>query len=198
MHGGRSRDSSRLNLDRMANLRKRAASLCQSLPPNATGSLPMGHALPNALQDTLIIWSRMRGLTTLWLPGCDHASISTQSVVENLLWRREKKTKHDVGRQKFNESVIDWTEEYQQKINDAVRRIGASLDWSRKASTMNEKHTAATVEHFVRLHEGVIYGANRLVNWCTRLNPGLSTTKSSKGGHCWMYWDTTIKSSLGQ
>ena len=117
----------------------------------------------------------MRGLTTLWLPGCDHASISTQSVVEKMLWRREKKTKHDLGRQKFNETVMDWKEEYHQKINDAVRRMGASLDWSREAFTMDENHTIATIEHFVRLHEeGVIYRACRLVNWCTRLNTGLS------------------------
>lgn len=135
----------------------------------------MGHALPNAIQDTLIRWSRMRGLTTLWLPGCDHASISTQSVVEKMLWRREKKTKHDLGRQKFKETVMDWKEEYHQKINHAVRRMGASLDWSREAFTMDENHTAATIEHFVRLHEeGVIYRASRLINWCTRLNTGLS------------------------
>lgn len=92
-----------------------------------------------------------------------------------MLWRREKKTKHDLGRQKFNETAMDWKEEYHQKINHAVRRMGASLDWSREAFTMDENHTAATVEHFMRLHEeGVIYRASRLVNWCTRLNTGLS------------------------
>lgn len=92
-----------------------------------------------------------------------------------MLWRREKKTKHDLGRQKFNETVMDWKDEYRQKINHAVRRMGASLDWSREAFTMDENHTAATIEHFVRLHEeGVIYRASRLVNWCTRLNTGLS------------------------
>lgn len=135
----------------------------------------MGHALPNALQDTLIRWNRMRGLTTLWVPGCDHASISTQSVVENMLWRREKKTRHDLGREKFNETVLDWKEEYHQKINRAIKRMGASLDWSREAFTMDENHSIATIEHFVRLHEeGVIYRDNRLVNWCTKLNTGVS------------------------
>lgn len=144
-------------------------------PPNVTGALHMGHALPNALQDALIRWNRMKGLSTLWVPGCDHASISTQSVVENMLWRRQKKTRHDLGRQKFNQTVMDWKEEYQAKINNVLRRMGASLDWSREAFTMDESHTAATIEHFVRLYdEGIIYRDNRLVNWCTKLNTSVS------------------------
>lgn len=144
-------------------------------PPNVTGALHMGHALPNALQDTLIRWNRMRGLSTLWVPGCDHASISTQSVVENMLWRRQKKTRHDLGRQKFNETVMDWKEEYHAKINNVLKRMGGSLDWSREAFTMDKKHTIATIEHFVRLHDkGTIYRDNRLVNWCTKLNTSVS------------------------
>jgi valyl-tRNA synthetase len=77
-------------------------------PPNVTGALHMGHALPTSLQDCMIRWNRMKGLTTLWLPGCDHAGISTQSVVENMLWRREQKTRHDLGREKFVNRVWDW------------------------------------------------------------------------------------------
>ncbi|KAG9243680.1 tRNA synthetases class I-domain-containing protein [Calycina marina] len=86
-------------------------------PPNVTGNLHMGHALGNALQDVMIRYNRMCGKTTLWLPGCDHASISTQSVVENMLWRRQKKTRHDLGRAKFTEVVWDWKTEYHQNIN---------------------------------------------------------------------------------
>lgn len=144
-------------------------------PPNVTGALHCGHALANALQDTLIRWHRMRGFTTLFLPGCDHAGISTQSVVENMLWRRQGKTRYDLGRPKFLETVQDWKEEYHQKINRVLRRMGGSLDWSREAFTMDANLSAAVTETFVRLHEeGYIYRSNRLVNWCTKLNTALS------------------------
>lgn len=144
-------------------------------PPNVTGALHMGHALPNALQDTLIRWNRMRGLTTLWLPGCDHAGISTQSVVEKMLWRRRKQTRHDLGRQKMVDLIWDWKEEYHQKINGVLKRMGGSFDWTREAFTMDKNLSAAVTETFVQLHEeGIIYRANRLVNWCTKLNTALS------------------------
>ncbi|KAL8947813.1 MAG: hypothetical protein Q9222_005940 [Ikaeria aurantiellina] len=144
-------------------------------PPNVTGALHMGHALPNALQDTLIRWNRMRGLTTLWLPGCDHAGISTQSVVENMLWRRRKQTRHDLGRKKMVDLIWDWKEEYHQKINSVLKRMGGSFDWTREAFTMDKNLSAAVTETFVQLHEeGIIYRANRLVNWCTKLNTALS------------------------
>ncbi|TVY85204.1 Mitochondrial Valine--tRNA ligase, partial [Lachnellula suecica] len=144
-------------------------------PPNVTGNLHMGHALGNALQDVMIRWNRMHGKTTLWLPGCDHAGISTQSVVENMLWRRQQKTRHDLGRPKFVETVWDWKNEYHVKINTVLRRMGGSFDWTREAFTMDENFTAAVTETFVTLHEqGIIYRANRLVNWCTKLNTSLS------------------------
>ncbi|KAH9205520.1 valyl-tRNA synthetase-like protein [Leptodontidium sp. 2 PMI_412] len=144
-------------------------------PPNVTGNLHMGHALGNALQDVVIRYNRMCGKTTLWLPGCDHASISTQSVVENMLWRRQKKTRHDLGRAKFTEVVWDWKTEYHQNINRVLRRMGGSFDWTREAFTMDENCTAAVLETFVKLHEeGIIYRANRLVNWCTKLNTAVS------------------------
>lgn len=144
-------------------------------PPNVTGNLHMGHALGTALQDVMIRWNRMQGKTTLWLPGCDHAGISTQSVVENMLWRREQKTRHDLGRPKFVETVWEWKNEYHQRINNALRRLGGSFDWTREAFTMDENFTAAVTETFVSLHEdGSIYRANRLVNWCTKLNTALS------------------------
>lgn len=144
-------------------------------PPNVTGALHLGHALTNAIQDTLIRWNRMKGLTTLYLPGCDHAGIATQSVVENRLWREEKKTRHNLGREKFVSTVWDWKEQNHQKINNVLRRMGGSFDWSREAFTMDANRSAAVSETFVKLHEeGIIYRANRLVNWCTKLNTALS------------------------
>ena len=135
----------------------------------------MGHAMTIALQDTMIRWNRMLGKTTLWLPGCDHAGIATQNVVENMLWKRQKKTRHDLGRQEFVKLTWVWKEEYHVKINDATRRMGSSVDWSREAFTMDENLSRAVTETFVRLHEeGLIYRANRLVNWCTKLNTAIS------------------------
>ena len=144
-------------------------------PPNVTGSLHMGHALTNALQDTLIRWQRMKGKTTLWVPGMDHAGISTQSVVEKMLWKKEKKTRHDLGRKALVDRVWDWKHEYHANIRTALRRLGGSMDWTREAFTMDANLSAAVMETFVRLHEeGIIYRANRLVNWCVALNTSLS------------------------
>lgn len=144
-------------------------------PPNVTGALHCGHALGTALQDLLIRWHRMRGFTTLYVPGCDHASISTQSVVEKMLWKKEKLTRHDLGREKFLQRSMDWKNEYQNKINTVLRRLGGSFDWTREAFTMDPKMTQAVVEAFVQLHDqGFIYRANRLVNWCVQLNTTIS------------------------
>ncbi len=144
-------------------------------PPNVTGALHMGHALPNALQDTMIRWNRMRGLTTLWVPGCDHAGISTQSVVEKMIMRTEGKTKHDLGRKETVDRIWQWKDKYHKNINNALKRMGGSFDWTREAFTMNPTFTAAVTETFCTLHEeGLIYRSNRLVNWCTALNTSLS------------------------
>ncbi|KAK7429693.1 valine--tRNA ligase [Neonectria magnoliae] len=144
-------------------------------PPNVTGALHMGHALGNSLQDLLIRYNRQKGKTTLWLPGCDHAGIATRSVVEKMLWKVEKQTRHDLGRTKFVELVQDWKEEYHQKINNAFRKMGCSLDWSREAFTMDENFSAAVTDVFVKFHEeGIIYRANRLVNWDSTLMTALS------------------------
>jgi valyl-tRNA synthetase len=102
-------------------------------PPNVTGALHCGHALATALQDTLIRWNRMKGLTVLYLPGCDHAGISTQSVVENMLWRREKKTRHDLGRQALVERIWEWKGEYHARIKTVLHRLAGSFDWTREA-----------------------------------------------------------------
>ncbi|KAI7521614.1 valyl-tRNA synthetase-like protein, partial [Hortaea werneckii] len=145
-------------------------------PPNVTGALHIGHALATSLQDALIRWNRMKGLTVLYVPGCDHAGISTQSVVENMLYnRRNGLTRHDLGREKFVNTVWEWKEEYHVKINKVLRRLGGSMDWSREAFTMDENLSAAVRQTFVQLHdESLIYRANRLVNWCTRLTTALS------------------------
>jgi valyl-tRNA synthetase len=145
-------------------------------PPNVTGALHIGHALATALQDAMIRWNRMKGLTVLYVPGCDHAGISTQSVVENMLYmRRNGMTRHDLGREKFVETVWEWKEEYHSKINKVMRRLGGSMDWTREAFTMDPNLSSAVRKSFVELHEeGLIYRANRLVNWCTKLTTALS------------------------
>ena len=103
------------------------------LPPNVTGALNMGHALPTALQNTMIRWNRMRGLTTLWLPGFDHASLSTQTVVEKTIMRQEGKTRQDLGRLKLMEKIWKWKEKYHGNINMALRRMGGSFDWTKRS-----------------------------------------------------------------
>jgi len=117
----------------------------------------------------------MLGKTTLFVPGFDHAGISTQSVVEKTLWRKERKTRHDLGRENFTNLVWEWKEEYHMRIKDQLKKMGASYDWNREAFTMDENLSKAVVECFVRLHEdGIIYRANRLVNWCCALTTTLS------------------------
>ncbi|KIK07612.1 hypothetical protein K443DRAFT_673192 [Laccaria amethystina LaAM-08-1] len=144
-------------------------------PPNVTGSLHIGHALTVAIQDGLIRWNRMLGKTTLFVPGFDHAGISTQSVVEKRLYKTEGKTRHDLGRERFLETVMDWKNDYQSRITNQLHRLGGSYDWDRVAFTMDPKLSKAVIETFCRLHEdGIIYRANRLVNWCIKLNTTLS------------------------
>ncbi|KAL9607708.1 MAG: hypothetical protein Q9167_007400 [Letrouitia subvulpina] len=129
--------------------------------------------IPKVVESAWYDW--MRGFTTVWVPGCDHAGISTQAVVENMLWNRRQQTRHDLGRSKFTELVWSWKAEYHEKINRIQRRMGGSMDWSIEAFTMNDSFTAAVRETFCRLHEeGFIYRCDRLVNWCTALNTSLS------------------------
>ncbi|EXJ84136.1 valyl-tRNA synthetase [Capronia epimyces CBS 606.96] len=147
-------------------------------PPNVTGSLHMGHALTNALQDVMVRHARMRGKSTLWIPGCDHASISTQAVVENMLWRTQGKTRHEIGRDKLLEIIWDWTRKYKGNITNQLKRLGGSMDWEREAFTMDENLTEAVKATFIQLHEeGIIYRANRLVNWCPALETSLSNVE---------------------
>ncbi|MDY7232600.1 valine--tRNA ligase [Hyalangium rubrum] len=144
-------------------------------PPNVTGSLHLGHALTATIEDTLIRWKRMSGYNTLWMPGTDHAGIATQMVVEKELKKTEKKSRHDLGRQEFLKRVWDWKNKYGARIGEQHRYLGASLDWSRERFTMDEKSSAAVREVFVRLYEeGLIYRAQKLINWCPSCHTALS------------------------
>ncbi|KAK0545239.1 valine--tRNA ligase [Tilletia horrida] len=144
-------------------------------PPNVTGSLHIGHALTISIQDCLIRWHRMRGYRVLFNPGYDHAGIATQAVVEKRIAKLEGKTRYDYGRDAFLQKVFSWKDEYQTRIGSQMRRLGASYDFNREAFTMDEVRSKAVTEAFCRLHEdGIIYRANRLVNWCCKLNTTLS------------------------
>jgi len=143
-------------------------------PPNVTGSLHMGHALNNTLQDILARYKRARGYNVLWLPGCDHAGIATQNVVEREL-KKEKKTKEELGREKFTEKVWQWKEKYGAEIMRQLRRLGSSLAWTRERFTMDEGLSNAVKEVFVSLYEeGLIYRGDYLINWCPRCRTALS------------------------
>lgn len=137
-------------------------------PPNVTGSLHMGHALNNTLQDIVVRKHRMQGDSTLWLPGTDHAGIATQNVVEREL-AKEGLTRHDLGREAFIKRTWEWKEQYGSRIINQLKRLGASCDWSRERFTMDEGYTKAVRREFVQLyHEGLIYRGDYIVNWCPR------------------------------
>ncbi|MBI5186327.1 MAG: valine--tRNA ligase [Nitrospinae bacterium] len=143
-------------------------------PPNITGSLHMGHALNNTLQDILIRWKKMQGFSSLWQPGTDHAGIATQNVVERML--REKGIDRDhLGREKFVEKVWEWKKESGGMIVNQLKKLGAACDWERERFTMDEGLSAAVRRTFVRLHEeGLIYQGNYIINWCPRCHTALS------------------------
>ena len=144
-------------------------------PPNVTGSLHMGHALNNTLQDILCRFERMRGRDVLWQPGTDHAGIATQMVVERQLAEQGNESRREMGREKFLERVWQWKEESGSTITRQLRRLGASCDWSRERFTMDEGLSKAVLKVFVTLYEqGLIYKDKRLVNW----DPGLLTAIS--------------------
>jgi valyl-tRNA synthetase len=143
-------------------------------PPNVTGSLHMGHAFQDTLMDALIRYHRMLGNNTLWQAGSDHAGIATQMVVERML-EAEGKTRHDLGRDAFIERVWQWKEQSGGRITQQLRRMGASLDWTRERFTMDEGLSHAVTEVFVRLYdEGLIYRGKRLVNWDAVLHTAVS------------------------
>ncbi|MGY3291807.1 valyl-tRNA synthetase [Bradyrhizobium sp. LM3.6] len=144
-------------------------------PPNVTGSLHMGHALNNTLQDILCRFERMRGRDVLWQPGTDHAGIATQMVVERQLMERQQPSRREIGREKFLERVWQWKAESGDTIINQLKRLGASCDWSRERFTMDEGLSKAVVKVFVDLHrDGLIYKDKRLVNWDTKLLTAIS------------------------
>lgn len=143
-------------------------------PPNVTGALHIGHALNQTLQDVLCRHARQKGKNVLWVPGTDHAGISTQNVVERAL-AKEGLTRHDLGREKFVERVWQWKEEYGHRILSQIKGLGSSVDWSREAFTMDDNLARAVRKVFVQLHsEGLIYKGKYIVNWCPRCHTALA------------------------
>jgi valyl-tRNA synthetase len=157
-------------------------------PPNVTGSLHMGHAFQDTIMDALIRYHRMKGDNTLWQVGTDHAGIATQMVVERQL-EAENKNRHDLGRDRFIERVWQWKEESGGTITRQLRRMGASVDWSRERFTMDQGLSEAVKEVFVRLYqEGLIYRGKRLVNWDPVLHTAVSDLEvlsEEENGHLW-------------
>ncbi|HBK80759.1 MAG TPA: valine--tRNA ligase, partial [Nitrospinae bacterium] len=157
-------------------------------PPNVTGSLHMGHALNNTLQDILVRWKRMQGYNVCWMPGMDHAGIATQNVVERQL-ASEGKTRESLGRENFVKRVWEWKEESGGTIIHQLKKLGASCDWERERFTMDEGLSRAVREEFVSLYEeGLIYRGDYLVNWCPRCGTAVSDLEvehEDRDGHLW-------------
>ena len=157
-------------------------------PPNVTGSLHMGHALNNTIQDILIRWKRMDGYEALWLPGTDHASISTEAkVVEKI--KSEGKSKEELGRERFLEEDWDWTHKYGGTIKNQLKKLGVSCDWSRDRFTLDEGLSNAVEEVFIKLYEkGLIYRGDRIINWCPNCRTAISDAEvehEDSEGHIW-------------
>ncbi len=174
-----------------ANARPGADSFCIMIPPpNVTGSLHMGHAFNNTLQDILVRWHRMRGFDVLWQPGQDHAGIATQMVVEREL-AKEGLDRRELGREKFLEKVWEWKEKSGGTIITQLKRLGASCDWSRNRFTMDEGFHDAVLKVFVDLYEkGLIYRGKRLVNWDPHFETAISDLEVENievDGHMWHF-----------
>ena len=157
-------------------------------PPNVTGSLHMGHALNHSVQDALGRWHRMRGFTTLILPGTDHAGIATQTVVEREI-AKDGETRYTLGREAFVDRVWSWKEQYGARIITQLKRLGCSYDWSRERFTMDAGYAEAVVEAFVRFYDaGLIYRGKRLVNWCCfhqTVISDIEVEEEEQAGHLW-------------
>ena len=163
-------------------------------PPNVTGSLHMGHALNNTLQDVLVRFERMRGRDVLWQPGTDHAGIATQMVVERQLAADKQPGRRELGREKFLEKVWEWKAESGGTIVNQLKRLGASCDWSRERFTMDEGLSKAVVKVFVELHRaGLIYKDKRLVNWDPKFQTAISDLEvvqiEKRGSFTWISGD---------
>ncbi len=158
-------------------------------PPNITASLHLGHALVNTLQDVLIRWKRMQGFNACWVPGTDHASISTTLMVERQLKEQEGKTRHDLGREEFLKRVDRWKEVHATRIVEQLKVIGCSCDWDRLRYTMEDDLCRAVIRHFVDCHrDGLVYRGERIVNWCPRCQTALSdleVKRQDRKGSLW-------------
>ena len=153
----------------------RPAYIIVQPPPNVTGSLHLGHALTATIEDVLIRYKRMSGFDALWMPGIDHAGIATQMIVEKDLKKTEHKSRHDLGREAFLERVWAWKSKFGDRIKEQHKQLGASLDWERLRFTMDEQSSRAVREAFVRLfEEGLLYRAEKLINWCPQDATALS------------------------
>ncbi|KAK2829980.1 hypothetical protein Q5P01_017911 [Channa striata] len=160
--------------ERLTHTEDQTFSLCIP-PPNVTGTLHLGHALTVAVEDAIVRWKRMKGYRVLWVPGCDHAGIATQAVVERRLLRKEGKRRLDFTREEFLQEVWKWKNEKGEEIYHQLRRLGASLDWSRACFTMDPRFSRAVTEAFVRLCDsGLIYRSESLVNWSCALESAIS------------------------
>ncbi|MFT7060340.1 MAG: valyl-tRNA synthetase, partial [Pseudorhodobacter sp.] len=160
-------------------------------PPNVTGSLHVGHAFNNTIQDILIRWKRMQGYDTLWQPGTDHAGIATQLVVERKLAATQQPSRAEMGREAFLAKVWEWKAESGGTIRNQLKRLGATCDWDREAFTMDANFHEAVIKVFVEMYnKGLIYRGKRLVNWDPHFETAISDLEVENievAGHMWHF-----------
>ncbi len=167
-------ESGFFNPDNLPGKRKKVFSMVLP-PPNVTGTLHLGHSLMLIIQDILVRYHRMKGFKTLWIPGTDHAAIATQEKVEKELYKKEEKSRHDLGRDEFLKRVEKFASESHDTIVNQIKKMGASIDWSREAFTLDEKRNLAVKTAFKKMYDaGLIYRGKRIVNW----DPKMQTTVS--------------------
>ena len=167
--------------------------------PNVTGALHMGHCLNGTLQDLITRWRRMQGYEALWMPGTDHAGIATQAVVERRMLEEEKLTRHDIGREALVERIWTWKNEYEARILNQLKQLGASCDWRRTRFTLDEVCSKAVRKTFFKMFsEGLIYRGKRLVNWDTYLQTAVAddeVTAETVQGHFWTFTYPVVDSN---
>ncbi|QDT11494.1 valine--tRNA ligase [Planctomycetes bacterium K23_9] len=171
-------------------------------PPNVTGALHLGHGLNNTLQDIVIRMKRMQGFETLWMPGTDHAGIATQAVVERRLVEQENKTRHDLGREALVQRIWAWKDQYEKRILNQLKRMGASCDWQRTRFTLDDQCAKAVrVTFFDLFTKQLIYRGKRLVNWDSHLETAVSNDEVNnvkKKGHFWHFYYPVIDPKPGE
>ncbi|MFK7778262.1 MAG: class I tRNA ligase family protein, partial [Gimesia sp.] len=159
--------------------------------PNVTGALHMGHALNGTLQDLITRWRRMQGYEALWMPGTDHAGIATQAVVERRMKEEENLTRHDIGRDALVKRIWNWKDQYEKRILNQLREMGASCDWERTRFTLDEMCSKAVRRTFLKLFsDGLIYRGQRLVNWDPFLQTAVADDEvfsEDLAGHFWTF-----------